>query len=284
MSYKPDESAMMAYLYGEMDGEEKEKFEQYLLQHASARIELEKLQVVRKVMSTVSDKEVIAPPIFIGETKQRFMWNAPYLKTIASIAASLLLVMVVGKITDTRIQYVHHELKLSFGEVGETPAVQPVTTASLSPEQVQEMINASLMQSNSAMQASFKESQQKLDASIQKNLAMNSGKINTLVHEASAASQEQIQSYVSGLQRDNIKLVKDYFQLTSTDQKKYIEELLVDFAKYMKQQQTNDLQVVQTRLNSLEKNTDMFKEETEQILSSIITNVKGTNPTKGVSN
>ena len=145
-------------------------------------------------------------------------------------------------------------------------------------------INASMTQNNSAIKASWQESQEELDASIKKNLMANSGKIDKLVHEASNASQGQIQQYVAGLQSDNAKLVKDYFQLTSTDQKKYIEDLLVDFAKYMQQQRSSDLQVVQSRLNSLEKNTSMFKQETEQILSSIITNGSTTTPSKGINN
>jgi cob(I)alamin adenosyltransferase len=66
--------------------------------------------------------------------------------------------------------------------------------------------------------------------------------------------------------------VKDYFQLTANDQKKYIENLLVDFAKYLQQQRTDDLKIVQSRLNNIEQNNDQFKQETEQILSSIITN------------
>jgi hypothetical protein len=64
--------------------------------------------------------------------------------------------------------------------------------------------------------------------------------------------------------------VKDYFQLTTNEQQKYIESLLVDFSKYMQQQRNNDLQVLQTRLQNVEQNTTVFKQETEQILASII--------------
>lgn len=271
MNFKPDEITLMAYVYGELEGEEKEKVEEYLSTHKDARVEVENLQTLRKMMGSVKDKEVIAPPIFVGDNKPSFDWNSPYLKTILSIAASLLLVILVGKVTHTQINYSGGELKISFGEVAKPKEVAQ-QVASLTPEQVQQMINASVSQNNSAIQANWQASQQALDASIKKNLVANSGKIDKLVHEASNASQEQIQQYVAGLQSENAKLVKDYFQLTSTDQKKYIENLLVDFAKYMQQQRTSDLQVVQTRLNSLEKNTSVFKQETEQILSSIITN------------
>jgi hypothetical protein len=74
--------------------------------------------------------------------------------------------------------------------------------------------------------------------------------------------------------------MKDYFQLTSTQQKQYVEDLVVDFAKYLQQQRNDDLQLVQTRLHSIEQNTNTFKQETEQILTSIIGSVGGQTSTE----
>ena len=287
MSYKPNENDLMAYLYGELEGSEKEAMDKYLFEHPEARLELERLQQMRSMLSHVKDKEVIAPPIFVGESKQRFIWNAPYLKTIVSIAASLLLIILVGKLSGMRIQYQESELRISFGgnqvaNDNATPTAQPAL-ASLSPEEVQAMINSSLDKNNLAMQSSWKETQQQLDASITKNLAQNSNKIDKLVKDASAASQDQIRQFVSGMQNENLQLVKNYFKLSADEQKQYIESLLVDFSKYLQQQRNDDLQLVQTRLNSIEKNTDVFKQETEQILSSIITTV-GTKNSIGTTN
>src|SRR4051794_25983115 len=101
MNYKPDEKDWVAYLYGELEGEEKDKMDLHLLENAEARKEFEKFQNLRSMMSSVEDKEVIAPPIFIDSDKQRFLWNAPYFKMIVSIAASLLLVLLVGRLTNT---------------------------------------------------------------------------------------------------------------------------------------------------------------------------------------
>jgi uncharacterized protein Yka (UPF0111/DUF47 family) len=64
--------------------------------------------------------------------------------------------------------------------------------------------------------------------------------------------------------------MKDYFQLSAADQKKYTEGLLVDFSSYLKEQRKQDLMILQTRVNSIEKETDQFKQETEQLLASII--------------
>jgi hypothetical protein len=278
MGYKASEQDLMAYLYGELEGKEKEMVEQYLLENAEARIELEKLKQLRHALGQVKDKEVIAPPIFVGDSRPPFIWNAPYFKTIVSIAASLLIVMLVGKFSGLQIGYTESELKISFGKPStpiKTVAAAPVE--SLSSGEVQQMINASLQQNNLAMQETWLETQKKLDASIVNNLASNSAKIDNLVKESSAASQQQIRDFVATIQAENVQVVKSYFQLSSNEQKQYIESLLVDFAKYLQQQRNDDLQVVQTQLSSLQKNTDTFKQETEQILTSIITSVGSNN-------
>ncbi|HOX82717.1 MAG TPA: hypothetical protein PLJ60_10890 [Chryseolinea sp.] len=287
MNYKPNESELMAYLYGELEGEAKMKVEQYLALHEDERRSLENLKSVSNLLGRVKDKEVIAPPIFIGDAKHYF-WDVPYFKTIMSIAASLLLVMMVGYFMNARISMGGNEFKISFGKQQEVlPVIIPETKpteASLTPDQVQEMINSSLANNNESFQSSFEASQQKLDASIRKTLAANSGNMDQLVRQASLASQAQISDYVSNIQAENMKMVKDYFQLTANDQKKYVEALLVDFSKYLQQQRNDDLQLVQTRLNSMEKNTNVFKQETEQILSSIITTVGNPTSTRGIKN
>jgi hypothetical protein len=281
MSYKPSEHDLMAYLYGELEGTEREAVEKYLFQHPEARQELERLQQVRSLLRQVEDKEVIAPPIFVGDHKRGMIWDAPYFKTIVSIAASLLLIIVAGRLAGMRVQYQESELRISFGaESIEPQSVKEnlaPATAALSAEEIQAMINSSLNKNNETMQSSWRETQQQLDASINKSLAANSSKIDKLVRDASLASQGQVRQYVSGMQTENLQLVKSYFKLSADEQKKYIESLLVDFSKYLQQQRNDDLQLVQSRLNSLEKNTNVLKQETEQILSSIITTVGNKN-------
>lgn len=278
MGFKANEQDLMAYLYGELEGKEKEMVEQYLLENAEARLELEKLKQLRHALGHVKDKEVIAPPIFVGDSRPSFIWNAPYFKTIVSIAASLLLVMLVGKLSGLQIGYADSELRISFGKSPQQSIVKEIAPAeTLTSGEVQEMINASLAQNNQEMEKTWADTQKKLDASIVKNLAANSARIDDLVKASSAASQQQIREFVATIQAENVQAVKSYFQLSSAEQKQYIESLLVDFAKYLQQQRNDDLQVVQTQLNSLQKNTDTFKQETEQILTSIISTVGNTN-------
>ena len=50
MSYKPDESVLMAYLYDELSGEERVLVEKYLLENPTAMKELESLKNIRKMI------------------------------------------------------------------------------------------------------------------------------------------------------------------------------------------------------------------------------------------
>ena len=276
MSYKPDETVLMAYLYDELSGEEKVMVEKYLQENPAAMKEVESFRNLRTMMTSVADKEVIAPPIVMEDSKQRFFWHAPYFKTITAIAASLLLLMIAGKVMDIQVNFSGNEMKLSYGK----PTEVAVPQNGLTQEQVQSMINSSMEKNNQFVQTSLDESQRKLDASIRQNLAMNSTKINGLVKQASQASQNEVRLFVASLQNQNKQLVKDYFQLSTNDQQKYIESLLVDFSKYLQQQRNNDLETIQTRLTGLEQNTSVFKQETEQILASIISNSNSTSGNK----
>jgi hypothetical protein len=190
---------------------------------------------------------------------------------VISIAASFFLLLLAGKFLGTEINASNGELRISFGRKAELPkevAQLPILT----PAEVQAMINHSLEKNNEVISINWTDSQKKLNESVKTNLAINSKKIDDLMKNTSQASQEQVKLFVSGLQNDNLKLMKDYLQLSSTEQKKYVENLLVDFSKYLQEQRNQDLKLFQTRVNSIEKNTDLFKQETEQIITSLISN------------
>lgn len=266
MSYKPDESVLIAYLYGELNEKETAKLEEYFQQHPEELKKLRAMQDVRDIMSHAQDKEVIAPPVFVDDSNVRSLWQSSYFKISVGIAASILFLLVAGKLLGPEISYSKGELRISFGGKTEQPTT-PATT--LSEEKVKEMISASLASNNELQKTTREEDQKKLMQSL---VDMNSKKMNALATSASIASKEQVQAFVAGLQEQNLKLMKDYFQLTSTEQKKYMESMLTDFSGYLQEQRKQDLQLVQSKMNYLEKNNNQLKQETEQILTSLISN------------
>ncbi|MFM9836741.1 MAG: anti-sigma factor family protein [Cyclobacteriaceae bacterium] len=275
MNYKPDEGTLMAYLYGELDAAETEKVQLYLQQHPEELKKLQGLGNARDILAQVQDKEVIAPPIFMDDANVKPLWQSSYFKTVMSIAASLLFLMVAGKFLGTEINYSGGELKISFG--GKREAVKEMIQPSLTEEKVKEMIQLSLANNNEVVTSSWSEDQKRLSQSIKQNLDQNSKKIDALMKGAADASQEQVRGFVASLQNENLKLMKNYFQLSAADQKKYTESLLVDFSQYLKEQRKQDMMLFQTRVSSIEKNTDQFKQETEQLIANIISNPSSKN-------
>lgn len=256
----------MAYLYGELEAVEKERVERYLAATPEARLEVEKLQHTRDLLAMVRDKEVIAPPLVI-DNGRRFNLSSPYLRTILAVAASLVAILVAGKLTGAQVTTSGQELRISFG--GQSPQQ---ATAPVSVTEVRELIDARLEQNNAALREDWQRSQAALDLAIRNNLAESSSRIDKLVRSASSASEQQISAYVSTLQAENMQMIKEYYKLTAEEQKQNLEELLVDFAKYLQQQRNDDLMAMEARMDDIQQNTDLYRQETEQILSSIMSN------------
>ena len=78
------------------------------------------------------------------------------------------------------------------------------------------------------------------------------------------------------LQADNNLAFQEYVRLSTADQKQYIEGLLVDFSKYMQEQRSQDFNIINSRLTTLEQDNTLFREEAGQIITSLITNNNST--------
>jgi len=265
MSYKPDESVLISWLYGELDEVERAKVEKYFQENPDELRKMQQLSDAKDIIGNIRDKEVIAPPLFMDDdVKVIPIWRTNSFRTVATIAASFLLIIVVGRLLGTQVNYSNGSLVINFGK----PAVVEKLTAM----DVQRMIDESSTKNQQALESRLAENRTELDAAIRQTLAGNTTQINNLVKQASSASQTEIRNFVSTMQRDNLAQMRDYMQLSASDQRKYTDNLIVEFSKYLQEQRTQDLNIFQTRFSHLEQNTDELKTETEQILASIISN------------
>ncbi|MCU0357282.1 MAG: hypothetical protein MUE95_06860 [Cyclobacteriaceae bacterium] len=275
MNHKPDEALLIAYLYGELQGDEKTAVEQYLREHPDVYQRLQEMNFVRESLQRIADKEVIAPPIVLEENRSVTFWNTGYMRMITGIAASLALLMLVARFTGLTIQAGNGTMTIGFASSFTVPDTKQKAAAALTSEEVQQMINQSMAQNNALLQVNWQDSQQQLDASIRNNLAeFSDARMRSLTKQVSNASEEQIRAFAMTLQAENARMIKDYLALNANDQRAYMEELLVDFARYLEQQHRSDLQMLQARLTNLEEENDEFRYETGQILASIINTVE----------
>lgn len=263
MKDRLDESTLIAYHYGELEGEERANVEAWLQQHPEEKRRLAEWGNTQTVFGVLRDKEVIAPPIVFDNLPRSF-WREGYVRMSLGIAASLLVVLVAARLLGLNITYASGEMRIAFG------AVSQPAGSSLSEERVSELIDASLKKNNESIQAAWTEDRKTLEDNIRKNVLSNSERIDQLVRNVSQGQQQQIREFVAQLHSDNLKRMQDYLQLSSQSQKEYVQTLLVDFSKYLDAQRATDLQNVQKSLTSLEENTNQFKKDTEQILTSLI--------------
>lgn len=86
-------------------------------------------------------------------------------------------------------------------------------------------------------------------------------------------SNEQLEQFTAALYAENARLMREFINLSAREQQQTIEELLIDFTRYINQQRQNDLQSLYARLNALEQNTELYKQETDQLLTGIMSSV-----------
>jgi ferric-dicitrate binding protein FerR (iron transport regulator) len=268
MNSKPDEATLMAYLYGELDAQEAEKVKAYLDEHPEEASALREKSFVREALRHVSEQEVIAPPILFDQPRPQSRWLNGTVKTSLGIAAAVVVMLAAGKLLGPEVRVADGELRISFGKPlkDEQPVVAP-----LSRDEVQTLIRQSLDENNETLQTSWRQEQAHLQTLVRNTVKLNDSKLSQLMAATGQASTQQIEGFVATLQKENLKMMQDYLSLTSSDQKKYMEGLLVDFSKYLQEQRNQDLNALTTRLSSLEKNNSQFREETGQILATILT-------------
>lgn len=270
---KIDEHKLMAYLYDELPADEKSEVEKYFQENPDAHNEYQHLLQVKATLGKILDKEVIAPPIFMDEehtvvpaSRISGLWAGP-IRYAVGIAAAFLIVMVGAKLLGIQMSYSNNQVTMSFGDVKK----QEVPTG-LTPQQVQQLIDASLTRNNESVQASLNDSQNKWSEALKQNTMLTSNRLSEISKTATASTQEEIRQFMERLRNENSQAVQDYLRLSSNDQKQYIESLLVDFSKYMQEQRNSDLSIVNARLNTLEQDNTIFREEAGQILTSLISN------------
>ncbi len=276
MSYKPDESILIAYLYGELDKEEHEKVEGYINSSPEAAKELEGLKDVRDLLGKLPDKEVINPFYAWRDADtlidKRFNKDSGwrFLKPMIGIAASIILIMVVGFVTNTRINFQNQGIVVSFGDQLTQPAL-------ISQSEVQNLVKSEVHKQVTKSKETFFVELQKVENNIDTKFVSNGDKqlnsIKNAIDNQYGIKEERIQELVRDLQNENLKMLAEYLEQTGKQQELYMQGILSDFTLYIENQRDEDLHLIEANLRVLKDNSDLQFQETGQILASIINKV-----------
>ncbi|MDZ7716608.1 MAG: hypothetical protein U5J95_10385 [Balneolaceae bacterium] len=150
----------MDYLYDEISTEDKKKLKKYLEDNPSLKEELEELQKTRSLLQKMPSEEP-AQKLLMVESKDRswkqwwhdaksLMPQTRWGKSALAIAASFLLMIMVGAAAEVHIQSTEAGFTISLGE-------QPQINESISEEQAEALIDQ-IREENAAMLNEFAKS------------------------------------------------------------------------------------------------------------------------------
>ncbi len=276
MNYKPNQSILIAYLYGELDKEEKEKVEAYINSSPEAAIELEELKDVRDLLGKLPDKEVINPfyswrdaeGLIDKRLNRDNRWG--FLRPVIGIAASIILIMLVGVLTNTRINFRNQGVVISFGNQLTQPAL-------ISQSEVQNLVKTEVQDQVTKSKASFLKELQIIENNLNTKIVSTGdhqlNSIKNVIDNQLDVKEERIQELVRDLQKENLKILAEYLERAGKQQEFYIQGILSDFTLYIENQREEDLHLIEANLRLLKDNSDLQFQETGQILASIINTV-----------
>ncbi len=247
---------LMDYLYDEMAPHEKIAFEKELESNSALQKELELLNNDRNTLAEYEDEPATAPPFFKVYKNGVTSKSSSALKWFATVAASLLLLMIAARVTEFNVSYgPEGKFQLAFG-------VPDTRSAEVDAAQVEDLISKSL--------ASYDE---KMEAERLKEREIFR---NQLI--ASQSTQKMlVDNYVESLEEKHAQLMKVYWTENTKQQQVYMQNLLTDFAGYMEEQRNEDLSYIIAKLELMETDKDLFKLETGEMINALANNTKNKN-------
>ncbi len=262
--------ALMEYLYGEMSNSEKKEFETQLAADSKLQKELEELKDVREELAKLEDKEVMEPFSIWGNTRTGLMGarkhrRAIILRPIVAVAASLILLMIIGYAMDFSISLNDQGLVLGFNkpEVAEKPAA-------LTEEDVRRILAQEIENNNSKIFADLNSTKEDMntrlvgiEASVEKQNKKNSNVI----------SNEELKKFFANMEQQNSELFQQYLSQASAQQQEYFKTMLTQFNDYLQEQRSEDLNMLQTDLLEMKYSQTQQKLETDQAIAKLFTTV-----------
>lgn len=254
MSYKVDESILMAYLYDELSTEERGKVEAHLKEDEAARKELEELKEARFLMGKLNDREVEVPrftfdqPTMVVASSRNAWWKVPM-----GIAASITLLLVVGYLTSFRISTGESGFQVAFG-VSE-PREEFYTKS-----QVESIVSDALAANNQLVN-------QKLNA-------VENSMVTQVSQENPPIDDDLMNEYMARLRDFNRETLRSLLENSEQSQKDYTDRSLQDLAVFLDIQRRNDLDVIQTQFQNFEDDAEFNQLQTNQILTNLISSVE----------
>lgn len=269
---------LISYLYDEMSAEERKDFEIAMENNPDLRREFETMKKLRKGLAQIQDKEVMEP-FFLwgrnGSTSWTDMFKRKSLlmfKPFIAVAASLILVLLIGYLTNFNIRYEDRSLYIGFRS-----EASKGQDASLTEEDIARLVNQEIAKNNAYIFSKLTETESDFETKLAAMKSSSEVPIKTAHIPADVVTQKELDIFLTQIRNNNLKVLQGYLQSSSTQQQEYFQAVLQEFSNYMESQREEDLRLIRRSLVDLKESQQAQKVETEQILANILTTVNNQN-------
>lgn len=269
---------LITYLYDEMSTEERQQFEIAMENNPELKREFEQLKEMRKGLAQIQDKEVMEP-FFLWGKQGSDSWasmfkrrNLLMFKPFIAVAASLVIVFLIGYLTNFSITYQDQSLYIGFNNSGASGSETTYTE-----EQVAQLVNEEIAKNNAYIFSKLTETENNMDTRF---TALENSQNNQLTPSYAAAdvvTKKELDIFLSNVRSNNLKVLQTYLQSSSVQQQEYFQAVLTEFSDFVENQREEDLRLIRRSMITLQEDQQSQKEETDQILASILTTVNNQN-------
>lgn len=290
-SYIPDEATLMAYLYDELDGATRAKVAHYLEENPAAQTEIEGMQSTKDIMGILGDQDAGQPLILIGDEKNDEMESAimqpiptapktqlitmGFARTMIGIAVAIILVFLMGALTDLKIQSGTQGLAISFGDMQETPQGKTKQTPTIIKQGIEKSEVKKLL--SSYMQHYGDSLSQKLGGLEQKLVLQNYRILNTQKKNVANDNQRftvtEVQMMVDNLKKESLKTMIELIRLSNKDQKDHVGRAIANYARFVEDQRESDLKQINLNISNLDDRTKTKQLQSDRLLARVMEQV-----------
>ncbi len=254
------------YLYGEMTAVQKAEFEQRMARDEELRKEVESLSGVRASLQEsgeARDKDFAPPVTPILYLNRNDRWLRPWM----AVAASVVLLFVVGYLTGFSIRTGDQGLFIGFAETNNTEMVDE--------QHIEKKVDELVEARQAALQEQLKQTQDSLQMYF---ALLNNYKDEWQSREnripKNAVSESELKQQMEGWQSANRELLQTYLTAVNKQQQAYLQDALMQFSDYLRDQREEDLLTIQQNLIDLKMYQDQQKIETNEVLAELIKTVQ----------
>lgn len=269
---------LITYLYDEMSSEDRQKFEKVIESDPELRKEFEDLRDIRKGLSQIGEKEVMEP-FFLWDKHSVAPWtnilrkrSLLMFKPFIAVAASLSMILIIGYFTNFSIKYQDRSLQIGFN-------LEDISnqTLALSQDEIAKMVNQEIAKNNAYIFTKLSETENSMNtkfASLEKVDDSGKGPLNL---PEGFVTEKDLETFLTQTRNNNVRVLQSYLESSSIQQQEYFQAVITEFSNYVETQRTDDLRMIRRSLLDLQESQHSQKQETDQILASILSTVNNQN-------